>query len=228
MYIFIVYFQYHKINSIYIGLLCFSKKLIFQKFTRNLSRQITRWRGLVLHENICIQRRRNSEKSTLRKNSNASAIVRIVDTNTSTVHCPIIMEICQGLRSREMLFPSPVEGNWISISWNFKAKSVLYTYTRSYLSKSKLASKFESLRRRFGTFSRNNDKSDVIGWQHLGCGFRIIGIETMQDREIQFYEFPFFLLFTFVHAKFSFSRHIGIDWEFLGEESKLYLSCLLV
>lgn len=50
----------------------------------------------------------------------------------------------------------------------------------------------------------------------------------MQDREIQFYEFPFFLLFTFVHAKFSFSRHIEIDWEFLGEESKLYLSCLLV
>ena len=42
MYIFIVYFQYHKINSIYIGLLWFSKKLIFQKFTRDLSRQITR------------------------------------------------------------------------------------------------------------------------------------------------------------------------------------------
>lgn len=40
MYIFIVYFQYYKINSIYIGLLWFSKKLIFQKFTRNLSRQI--------------------------------------------------------------------------------------------------------------------------------------------------------------------------------------------
>lgn len=138
MYIFIVYFQYHKINSIYIGLLWFSKKLIFQKFTRNLSRQITRWRGLVLHENICIQRRRNSEKSTLRKNSNASAIVRIVDTNTSTVHCPIIMEICQGLRSREMLFPSPV-GREIEFQFRGILKRKVYyihIHVRIYQSRS--------------------------------------------------------------------------------------------
>lgn len=88
------------------------------------------------YASICIQRQRNSEKSTLRKNSNASAIVRIVDTNTSTVHCPIIMEICQGLRSREMLFPSPVRGNWISIPWNFKAESIIHIYLRIYKSRS--------------------------------------------------------------------------------------------